>query len=145
MKIALWILGGVSVAAVAVWLIGSMLPVAHLASRSAAFEQSAETLYTIIADTRSYREWLDDDTPVVVVETQPPSRLVTRVAGDDLPFGGTWTFEITREDKGSRVTIIERGEVYNPIFRVMSRYVFGHTATIDKFLAALAARVSARG
>ena len=30
--------------------------------------------------------------------------------------------------------ITENGEVYNPLFRFMSRFVFGHTATIDKYL-----------
>jgi hypothetical protein len=35
------------------------------------------------------------------------------------------------------VRITEDGEVYNPIFRFMSRFVFGHTHTMDAYLRAL--------
>jgi hypothetical protein len=31
--------------------------------------------------------------------------------------------------------ITEDGEVYNPVFRFVSRFVMGHTATMDKYLA----------
>ncbi len=34
----------------------------------------------------------------------------------------------------SSVTITERGSVYNPIFRFMSRFIFGHTATVEAYL-----------
>jgi hypothetical protein len=34
------------------------------------------------------------------------------------------------------VTITERGEVYDPLFRFMSKFVFGHTSTMDSCLAA---------
>jgi hypothetical protein len=36
------------------------------------------------------------------------------------------------------VKITEKGEVSNVLFRFMSRYVFGHTSTIDSYLTALA-------
>ena len=35
---------------------------------------------------------------------------------------------------GSELTITEDGEVSNPIFRFISRFVFGHAATIEGFL-----------
>ena len=44
------------------------------------------------------------------------------------------------ENGGARVTITEDGEVSNAIFRFMSRYVFGHTATLDAYLISLARR-----
>jgi hypothetical protein len=131
----------VVVLVVAAWVAGLLLPVAHVASRSATFGARPEAVYSILADRAHYREWWDDDTPTVVVENHPPERLVTRIA-DGLPFGGTWTFEVRAEGTGSRLTITERGEVYNPMFRVMSRYVFGHTATMDRFIAALETRLS---
>jgi hypothetical protein len=118
-----------------------MLPAAHETTRSATFAVPSTLLYQVIADRERYREWWDDDTPTTVVESHPPERLVTRIV-DGLPFGGTWTFEVAPDGDGSRLTITERGEVYNPIFRVISRYVFGHTSTIDRFLAAFAGRVS---
>ena len=30
--------------------------------------------------------------------------------------------------------ITEDGEVYHPLYRFMSRFVFGHTTTIDRYL-----------
>jgi hypothetical protein len=58
-----------------------------------------------------------------------------------LPFGGTWTFEVTPiGDGGSVVRITEDGEVYNPVFRFVSRYFMGYTATIDSYLKALGAK-----
>jgi hypothetical protein len=65
--------------------------------------------------------------------------MVTRIADPEQPFGGTWTFELAPADGGTRLTITERGEVYNPIFRALGRFVFGHTATIDQYLRALGA------
>jgi hypothetical protein len=38
---------------------------------------------------------------------------------------------------GSTLTVTERGEVYNPVFRFVSRFVMGHTATINSFLQAV--------
>ncbi len=67
-------------------------------------------------------------------ESEPPRRLVTRITDKTLPFGGAWTFTLQPVDGGTKLTITENGEVYNPLFRVMSRFVFGHTATIDRYL-----------
>ena len=35
---------------------------------------------------------------------------------------------------GTALRITEDGEVYNPLFRFMSQFVFGHHATVDTFL-----------
>jgi uncharacterized protein YndB with AHSA1/START domain len=146
-----------------VTLVGYALPVAHVASRTASFAQPADRVYLTLTEVQNYPQWRTDVKSVEdlstgpgrrwrehgsngeitfeVVETQPPARLVTRIADPDLPFGGTWTYELTSDGNGTRLTIIEHGEVYNPVFRFMSRFVFGHTATIDQFLADLKKRV----
>ena len=69
-----------------------------------------------------------------------PTLLVARIAGPSLPFGGTWTYRIAPAAGGSAVTITEDGEVYNPVFRFMSRFVFGHYATLDEFVKNLEAK-----
>jgi len=83
---------------------------------------------------------------MVADHSEPPRRFVTRIADTKLPFGGSWEFvlEPAGADAGanagadaSTVTITERGSVYNPIFRFMSRFVFGHTATMDAYLRSL--------
>ena len=73
----------------------------------------------------------------VVEEATPAHRLVTRIADKSLPFGGTWTHELSPDGPRTTLRITEDGEVYNPLFRFMSRFVFGHTATIDSYLADL--------
>jgi hypothetical protein len=55
-------------------------------------------------------------------------------------IGGTWTHELTPDGSGTRLTITERGWVGNPIFRFVSRFVMGQTATIDSYLHALGKR-----
>ena len=69
---------------------------------------------------------------------EPPSLLVARIADPKLPFGGTWTYRIAPAAGGSDLTITEDGEVYNVFFRFMSRFVFGHHATMDGFIKHLA-------
>jgi hypothetical protein len=44
---------------------------------------------------------------------------------------------------GSLLTITEHGEIYNPLFRSISRYLLGYTATIDNYLQALHAKLGA--
>jgi hypothetical protein len=75
-------------------------------------------------------------------EMRAPVRFVARITDKGLPYGGRWVYELAPDGTGTRLTITEEGEVYNPIFRFMSRYVLGQTATIDKYLAALGTRLS---
>jgi hypothetical protein len=76
------------------------------------------------------------------VEAVPAERLVTRIADPGLPFGGTWTYELADAEladagQGTRLRITEDGEVYNPAFRFISRFVLGHGRTIERYLADL--------
>jgi hypothetical protein len=64
--------------------------------------------------------------------------MITRIRDTDLGYSGQWTYTFAAENSGTRVTIRENGEVSNVIFRFLSRYVFGHTATMDSYLTSLA-------
>ncbi len=55
-----------------------------------------------------------------------------------MPFGGTWTFDIEPAGTGTQLTITEDGIVRNPIFRFVSRFVFGHYKTQETYLRDLA-------
>jgi hypothetical protein len=82
--------------------------------------------------------------PFEVVESTAPRRFVTRIADLKLPFGGTWTIELEPLSGGGggptesscRVRITEDGEVYNPVFRYVSR-ITGYTGTMESYLTAL--------
>jgi hypothetical protein len=138
----------------AVALIGAMLPREHRATRRARFRQKPEAIYAAVAGPPDWRSDLKGSGPLPdkngrkqwwevsggqrityeLVEDAAPARRVTRIADAGLPFGGTWTLEIAPEGSGSTLRITEDGQVYNVIFRFMSRYVFGHTRTIETYL-----------
>jgi hypothetical protein len=79
-------------------------------------------------------------------------RLVTRIADPSLPFGGGWTFDLIAANDATpgapnastTLRITEDGEVYNPIFRFVSRFVMGHHATIDAYLRDVGTRLGDR-
>lgn len=66
-------------------------------------------------------------------ELVEPTRVVNRIDDPELPFGGRWIYEMQPNGSGSVVTITEEGEVYNPVFRVMSRFVFGHHGELERY------------
>ena len=114
--------------------IGYVLPVAHEASRSAEFPHPPDAVFALVSDLRNYPEWWpENDVRVEVVEAAAPSKFVTRIVGQTA-FGGTWTWHIEKTPTGSRATITERGEIYNPIFRTLARFVFGYTSTMESCL-----------
>jgi len=76
--------------------------------------------------------------PYEITVYDPPKRLVTTIADDTLPFGGSWTYEIAPADGGSLLTVTENGEIYNPFFRFMARFIFGYHATMETYLKNLA-------
>jgi len=77
--------------------------------------------------------------PLETIEVEAPRRLMRRIASDDLGFGGVWEYSITPTTEGGcQLTVIERGTVGNPLFRFLSKFVFGHAATMEKYLTALA-------
>lgn len=136
MKWILWTILSLVAIVGLVALVGYFLPVNHEASRSAEFSKPPAEVFALVSDLKGYRAWWpESEVAVEVVESVPPSRFVTRIVGETA-FGGTWTMEIVPVPNGSRLTIIERGEIYNPIFRTLARFVFGHTATIESCLEA---------
>jgi len=153
----------------AIVVIGFALPENHTAARTARYRASPEQVWSAITDVTAFPSWRSDVksieslSPVdgrqswrelgsdeaityrVMTATPPapgaPGRLVTRIADKTLPFGGEWEYEVSPEGAGSRLTITERGEVYNPVYRFMSRFVFGHTASIDTYLRNLSSKL----
>jgi hypothetical protein len=55
-------------------------------------------------------------------------------------FGGTWTYELASDGTGTRISVTEAGWISNPIFRFMSRFLFGYYGSLDKYLKALGSR-----
>ena len=162
-RVLLYTIGGLCLLALIVTAIGFALPQSHVVSRDATLTASPAAVFATITDVSSQSSWRTGITSVdvvsnnpmkwrehegsdtilyEVVESRPTGLHRVRIADPDLPFGGTWTYELTADGNGTKVRITERGEVYNPLFRFMSRFVFGHTATIERYLADLRRRLS---
>ena len=135
-------------------IVGAMLPRGHRATRRARFKQTPEAIYAAISGPPEWRsdlknfgalpnkdgrkQWWEEaqgqKITYELVEDTPPARRVTRIADKNLPFSGTWTLEIARESDATALRITEEGEVYNVIFRFMSRFIFGQTGTMERYL-----------
>jgi uncharacterized protein YndB with AHSA1/START domain len=178
------VIGVLALLVAVVAVIGLMLPQNHVAARMVRVRQTPEQVFAIISDVERVPTWRADVTRVELLPSEnghmmfrehgsdavtyrveasePPRRRVVRIADTNLPYGGTWTYDVTPAAPAApaggtgagaggsagagagadaapitQITITERGEVYNPIFRFMSRFVFSHHATIDAYLTAL--------
>jgi hypothetical protein len=161
-----WVLLAVAVVAILVLvpvLVGLVLPRAHTATRSVRLAVSAERAWEVIDSTGADAAWrsgvrsverrTDGGREVIVevdrhgqrveyetVESSPPHRLKRRIA-TKLPYGGSWTWEVMPEGDSCRVRITEEGEIYNPFFRFVARFVMGYTGTIEKYLGDMCVRL----
>jgi uncharacterized protein YndB with AHSA1/START domain len=166
MRIVVVLLAVVVGLALIVVVIGYLLPVKHVATVAARVPATPEQVWGALTDVAAYPTWRGDVTSVellptdsghvawsergknntiafVVEAAERPRRLVTRITDKSLPFGGGWEYAIASEGAGSRVQITEHGEVYNPVFRFVSRFIMGHTATASAYLKSLGARFGA--
>ena len=141
--------------------IGALLPQKHVAIREITLRRPPDEVYGAVRDFASAATWRPDLKRIVilepvegrprfreewshgainyeVVEDVEPRRLVTNILDRDLGYFGTWTYEFEPvENDATRVRITENGEVPNVMFRFISRFVFGHTKTMETYLRAL--------
>jgi uncharacterized protein YndB with AHSA1/START domain len=160
------IAGGVLIlGVVAALVVGWLLPEQHRATRDATLLASPEAVWSLITDVEAFPSWRPDVKSVVklpdrmgrttwveegsggrvtftVDDSEPPQKLVVRIADRTLPFGGTWTYEIAPAAGGTSLTITEDGAIYNPLFRVMARFIFGYESTMAAYLAAAQKRLA---
>lgn len=141
----------------ALLMAGAMLPVRHQVQGSVTVPQPPESVWKLIAEPEQQSKWRAD---VVRVEVLPernshpvireyykngdklafelstveaPKRLVRKIV-DESAFGGEWQIDLSPTDAGTSVRITERGEVYNPLFRFISRFVIGHRKTMSVYM-----------
>ena len=162
MKYALIVLAALAALVLVIVAIGYSLPVKHRASRQIHLRQPPERVFALINDPAGFPSWRSKVKTVDILPDNnghrvfrenggdgkilfevdsvvPNKRLVTRIADKSLAFGGTWTYDLIPDGPGTTLRITEDGEVYNPIFRFVSRFVMGHSATIDGYLRDVAA------
>lgn len=160
MRKALLIVAGVLVALVlGVVLVGLALPRTHVATAEAEIAAPPERVAALVRGLddqprwRSgvkavevvsrgpegvrYRERSDDVIAYLFREETPGRVFRSTITDETLPFGGTWTITLEPRGAGTRAAIREDGEVRNPVFRFMAKFVFGHEATMRTYLADL--------
>jgi hypothetical protein len=141
--------------------LGSRLPVGHVASRSVVISAPSDMVFHTMTDFMAAPTWRsglksvvvstdsasghqriveDSKTGKMTMEIEqlvPPTRFVTRIVGEGLPYGGAWAHALEPQGNATKVTITEHGEVYNPVFRFIAKYIMGHTGTLDAYLSDL--------
>jgi uncharacterized protein YndB with AHSA1/START domain len=159
------VVGALLAVIIAVFAVGATLPRKHTAALSIKLHQSPQVVWSAVSnhandtawrpelkaikqlpDRNGHAVWQETDKHGNTLELEdtviePPKKLVREVHDTGNIFSGRWEIDITPTDNsGSMVHITEYGEVPNPLFRFMSRFVFGHTKSIEDYLGALAAR-----
>ena len=157
MKTALIVVGVLMLLVLGVTAIGAMLPKRHVATRSATFKANPEQLFALVVGSQDWRpdvkscELITENGKQFQRETskhgqtilyelqqsRPPLSIQRRIATENLPYGGTWTYVIEPAKDGTQVRITEDGEVYNPVFRFVSKFIMGQTATMNVYLKAM--------
>jgi uncharacterized protein YndB with AHSA1/START domain len=129
----------------ALLVFGLLQPVAHSVTRSLTLKQKPETVFAALDNVDALPSWSSmiakvehipdrDGHPVTrqtmrsgrslivtTLERKPPTRLVGSMEKEGGPIWGTWTYELTPEGDGCRVSITEDGEMKNPFFRAIAR------------------------
>lgn len=155
----------------AIVIAGGLVAREHHVARTVALAAPPEAVFAAIADLEAMPAWRPEVVRVervpgetgalptyrelgvrgvvtwAVLETRPPARLAVRILGAGPGFEGTWTFDLAPAPGGTRLTITERGEIDNPVFRFLSRFVVGYGQGMDTYLEALARHLdrAARG
>ncbi|MEY2562507.1 MAG: hypothetical protein QOH88_700 [Verrucomicrobiota bacterium] len=160
MKIALIFLAIVFGLVFVVLVIGAALPRNHVVSRHIILHRPPGEVYETVRNFAAAPGWRPDLERVEMISTgdnqvrfrehgkqgavtydlvedRPNEKIVTRMADQDLGYSGTWTYAFATTEDGTRLEITEAGDVSNILFRFVSRFVFGHTGTIDSYLVAL--------
>ena len=165
MKKILIVLACVVGVGLALAIAGMFPPQNHVASRTATLAAPPERVFAAISNVNEYMSWRsslngvetlpDDGKGLRFIEKsgdgeilfrvevlEPNTRMVTRIADPNLPFGGSWTFDLKPNGSGTDLTITEAGEVYNVFFRTMQKLFFSPTKTIETYQDDLAKRLA---
>jgi Polyketide cyclase / dehydrase and lipid transport len=165
MKILKVILIAVVLVAGTIGIVGAALPAEHSVSRTIVVPASADRVFALISHVQDYPHWrtgvnrvdvlpeeagqfhwVEDTTmgkiPQLLTANEPLSRRVVTIADPDLPWGGTWTYELVPQGLTTKVTITENGYVKNVYLRFLNTYVIGQSSTIDQYESDLVKAVS---
>lgn len=159
MRILLMVLGVLVALVLLVVLVGWLLPVGHRATREATLRVSPARLFALLTTPADFPNWRTGVKRIellprdlggpqqfrevsgqgtilyTIARAVPDRELVTQIADRSLPYGGGWTYELIPAGADSTtLRITENGEIYNPLFRFVSRFILGYHASLDRYL-----------
>jgi len=145
----------------AVYWMGRRLPLEHRAVASGRVEASQDVVWRLVDHPATYVAWRTGlikvsvqpgdehcwietsrsmEVTLCVVEEVPKVRKVVRIGGNEMRFGGTWTYELTPlGPDATEVTVMENGFVNPPLWRFVGHYVMGEATNARQFVADLQA------
>jgi polyketide cyclase/dehydrase/lipid transport protein len=140
-------------------LVGWLLPVGHRATREATLRVSPARLFALLTTPADFPKWRTGVKSIellpretggpqqfrevsgygtilyTITRALPDRELVTQIADRNLPYGGGWTCEIIPVGADSAtLRVTENGEIYNPLFRFVSRFILGYHSSLDRYL-----------
>ncbi len=143
--------------AATVWVLGSRVPLEHVATASGVVSAGQDRVWEIVTDvptqagwrkgissTRRIEPispncWTEARSSVAValceVEMTPRKRMVLRIVEPTAGFGGDWTYELAPVDEGrTRITITERTVIRSALFRFVGRYVMRGDTAVQQYV-----------
>ena len=158
MRILLMLSACIILLMLAVLVTGALLPKRHVVKRNASYRVSPDVLFQLLAGPQNWRPDVlrSENVPDAsgrelmretdqsgntityeLLDSVPSKTLTRRISTPNLPYSGSWTFLLENNNGVTTVWITEDGEVYNPLFRFVSKFILGQTRTIDEYLRAL--------
>lgn len=146
-------------------LIAHYFPLRHEVTRSATLNAPIDAVFAMVSDVERYPQWRSDISKVEplpddgggtrfreigskgavtyrIEVSRAPSEFRVRVDDEALPFGGWRTYSLSSSEFGTELTLIETGEVYNPLFQLISEYMYTPIISIESLMSAM--RVAVR-
>ncbi len=150
-------LGLVGCGILIMFLAGSLLPRETIVSRTLQLGKTREEVWKLITDFPGQTKWRSRIKRIekidsnkwreiykggreVILETKErrePELLLRELKGKD-GIKGTWTVEIAKAADGCWVTVTEKGEIRNPFFRFVGRYIIRRASHVECYLRDLA-------
>lgn len=136
-----------------IYIIGYFQPEKHVVSVTQEVNLPLEKTWNLITEFEKFPKWRPDLKSVRAISSASwievneqgeqvkyeqikkleQERLVTQIASKGLPYSGKWIFTLEEKGNTTQLTIEEHGEVYNPIFRFISKFIIGHSSSINEY------------
>ena len=162
LRAAMLLLCLVAVPLAAAYVVGTQLPEEHTATASGIVQATPTRVWELITDftvQQSWRKgplilvrgpvrqangepcwlegWLLAKLTLCEVDSQPDRKRVVRTLGASLPFGSTWTYDLSPNDPDgstTRLAMTQQSSLESPLERFIGRYVLRQNTSTEQYL-----------